>query len=63
MQTRCNMVITALRGIITQVLRFWPGIKQFVGDKVQVNYAKGCDLWSAMDKSGFNEAVSTANKS
>ena len=37
------------------------GIREFVGDKVQVNYAKGCDL-SSMDKSGFDEAISTAKK-
>ena len=38
------------------------GIKAFAGDKLQVNYAKGCDLSSA-DKSGFDEAVKAANKS
>lgn len=38
------------------------GIKQVVGDKVKINYAKGCDL-SALDKNGFDEAVNTANKS
>ncbi len=38
------------------------GIKQVVGDKVKINYAKGCDL-SALDKSGFDEAVNAANQS
>jgi beta-glucosidase len=38
------------------------GIKELVGDKISVNYAKGCDL-STMDKSGFDEAVNTAKKS
>jgi len=38
------------------------GIKDFVGDKVKVNYAKGCDL-SMMDKSGFDEAINTAKQS
>ena len=38
------------------------GIKQFVGDKVKVNYAKGCEL-SGLDKSGFDEAVKTAESS
>jgi beta-glucosidase len=38
------------------------GIKQLVGDKVKVNYAKGCDLIGT-DKSGFDEAVNAANQS
>jgi beta-glucosidase len=38
------------------------GIKQVVSDKVKINYAKGCDL-SALDKSGFDEAVNAANQS
>jgi beta-glucosidase len=38
------------------------GIKQFAGDKVKVNYAKGCEL-SGLDKSGFDEAVKTAQNS
>ena len=38
------------------------GIKQVVGDKVKINYAKGCDL-SALDKRGFDEAVNAANQS
>jgi beta-glucosidase len=38
------------------------GIKQLVGDKVKVNYAKGSDL-SSMDKSGFAEAVNAAKNS
>ena len=38
------------------------GIKQFVGDKVKVNYAKGCEL-SGLDKSGFDEAIKTAESS
>jgi len=38
------------------------GIKQAVGDKVKINYAKGCDL-STLDKSGFDEAVNAANQS
>jgi beta-glucosidase len=38
------------------------GIKEFVGDKVKVNYAKGCDL-SSMDKSGFYQAITIAKQS
>jgi beta-glucosidase len=38
------------------------GIKQFVGDKIKVNYAKGSDL-SSMDKSDFFEAVAAAKNS
>jgi beta-glucosidase len=38
------------------------GIKQFVGDKIKVNYAKGSDL-SSMDKSDFAEAVTAAKNS
>jgi len=38
------------------------GIKQFAGNSVKVNYAKGCEL-SGLDKSGFDEAVKTANES
>jgi beta-glucosidase len=38
------------------------GIEEFVGDKVKLNYAKGCDL-SSMDKSGFEEAIATAKHS
>ena len=38
------------------------GIKQFAGDKIKVNYAKGCEL-SGLDKSGFDDAVKTAESS
>jgi beta-glucosidase len=38
------------------------GIKEFVGDKIKVNYAKGCDL-SSMDKTGFDDAITTAKQS
>ncbi|UOE47505.1 glycoside hydrolase family 3 C-terminal domain-containing protein [Mucilaginibacter sp. SMC90] len=38
------------------------GIKQFVGNSVKVNYAKGCEL-TGLDRSGFDEAVKTANES
>lgn len=38
------------------------GIKQFAGDKIKVNYAKGCEL-SGLDKSGFGDAVKTAEAS
>ncbi|TSD63305.1 glycosyl hydrolase [Inquilinus sp. KBS0705] len=38
------------------------GIKQLAGNKLTVNFAKGCDL-SSMDKSGFDEALNAANKS
>jgi beta-glucosidase len=38
------------------------GVKQLVGDKVKINYAKGSDL-SSMDKSGFAEAIAAANNS
>ena len=38
------------------------GIKQLTGNKIKVNYAKGCDL-SSPDKSGFDEAINAANNS
>ncbi|MCR8558352.1 glycoside hydrolase family 3 C-terminal domain-containing protein [Mucilaginibacter sp. BJC16-A38] len=38
------------------------GIKQFVGDKVKINYARGCGT-SGTDKSGFDEAVDVAKNS
>lgn len=38
------------------------GIKQFAGNSVKVNYAKGCEL-SGLDKSGFDEAVKAAEGS
>ena len=38
------------------------GIKQLVGNKIKVNYAKGCEL-SGLDTSGFEEAVKTADSS
>lgn len=38
------------------------GIRKLVGSRVQVNYAKGCDLWS-QDKKGFDEAIQTVQKS
>ena len=38
------------------------GIKQLAGDKIKINYAKGCAL-SGDDKSGFTEAVTAANNS
>jgi len=38
------------------------GIKEFVGNSVKINYAKGCAL-TGLDKSGFNEAVTTAKES
>lgn len=38
------------------------GIKQYVGNQVQVNYAKGCEL-SGLDRSGFDEAVKAAENS
>lgn len=38
------------------------GIQAVVGDKVRINYAKGCDIHS-QDKSGFAEAVSAASRS
>lgn len=38
------------------------GIKQFAGNNVKVNYAQGCEL-SGLDKSGFDEAVKTAQQS
>lgn len=37
-------------------------LKSFVGDKVRVNYAKGCDHWSK-DTAGISEAVNVAKKS
>ena len=30
------------------------------GDKIQINYAEGCDLWS-QDRSGFKEAVKASD--
>lgn len=38
------------------------GIKQIGGKNLTVNYAQGCEL-SGLDKSGFGEAVSAAEKS
>nr|WP_183572119.1 glycoside hydrolase family 3 N-terminal domain-containing protein [Mucilaginibacter sp. X5P1] len=38
------------------------GIKELVGNKIKLNYAKGCDLM-ANDKSGFDEAMNAANNS
>lgn len=38
------------------------GIKQFVGDRIKVSYAKGCQL-TGSDRSGFDEAVKTAEAS
>lgn len=38
------------------------GIKQFAGTSIKVNYAKGCEL-TGLDKSGFDEAVKTAQES
>lgn len=38
------------------------GIKKKVGDKVKINYAKGCDL-KKTSKAGFPEAIAAAKKS
>lgn len=38
------------------------GIRQVVGDRVNVHYAKGCDI-SGLSKEGFPEAVRAAEKS
>ncbi|MEN0052641.1 MAG: glycoside hydrolase family 3 N-terminal domain-containing protein [Mucilaginibacter sp.] len=38
------------------------GIKQFAGNSIKVNYTKGCEL-TGLDKSGFDEAVKTAQES
>ncbi len=38
------------------------GLRELVGDKVQLNYAKGCDL-VALSKEGFPQAVEAAKKS
>lgn len=38
------------------------GMTAIVGDKIKINYAEGCDLWS-QDRSGFKEAVKAARKS
>ena len=38
------------------------GIKQFAGNSIKVNYAKGCEL-IGLDRSGFDEAVKTARES
>ncbi|MFC0513199.1 glycoside hydrolase family 3 N-terminal domain-containing protein [Mucilaginibacter angelicae] len=38
------------------------GIRQLVGNKIKINYAKGCTL-SGSDKSGFAEAVTAAKNS
>lgn len=40
----------------------YEGIVDKVGDRVKVNYAKGCDLTSD-SKAGFAEAIAAANKS
>lgn len=38
------------------------GLREFVGSKVAIRYAEGCDLWS-QDRKGFAEAVSAAGRS
>lgn len=38
------------------------GLKKKVGDKVKINYAKGCDI-DSFSKEGFPEAISAAKKS
>jgi beta-glucosidase len=38
------------------------GIKQFAGNNIKVDYAKGCEL-TGLDKSGFDEAIKTVNES
>ena len=38
------------------------GIKSLVGDKVKINYAKGCTL-SGLSKDGFGDAIKAAKKS
>jgi beta-glucosidase len=38
------------------------GIRNICGDRIKINYAKGCDLHSR-DKGGLKEAVSAASKS
>lgn len=38
------------------------GFKNLVGNKIKINYAKGCEVWS-QSKAGFQEAVDAANKS
>lgn len=38
------------------------GIREIAGDRIKINYAKGCDIHS-MDKSGFGDAVNAAQKS
>jgi beta-glucosidase len=38
------------------------GIKQLAGEKIEINYARGCGI-SDLDKSGFEEAVKAAKNS
>ena len=38
------------------------GLQKLIGDKININYSKGCDAWS-QNKNGFAEAVETAKKS
>ena len=38
------------------------GIQNYVGDRVQIHYAEGCDI-TALDESGIAEAVEAARKS
>jgi Beta-glucosidase-related glycosidases len=38
------------------------GLKSIVGNRIEVNYAKGCDTWS-QNKDGFQEAISAARRS
>ena len=38
------------------------GITGLAGDRIRINYAEGCDLWS-QNKDGFKEAVKAARKS
>ena len=38
------------------------GLNAIAGNKIKINYAEGCDLWS-QDRSGFKDAVKSARKS
>lgn len=38
------------------------GIKSLVGDRIKINYAKGCSI-ASLDESGFSEAINAAKNS
>src|SRR5665213_1052641 len=62
MQIRYNLETIAGHVIIRMVLPYWGGLQKMLDGKVQINYAKGCEMTS-LDTSGFKEALEVAQKS